>query len=170
MKKISKKTYFLIATLSAICAMPISKACANSVAGVKAEVKNVDIKIHEDLAEALNLAKKDGKYVLLEISGADWCPPCQMMRKFVLKTREFIKYAGEKLHVVVADFDRYGEPKNKKFSAKHKAILEKFDIRGFPTLIIIAPDGTVVDTIVGLQVRSPQDLISRIDASTKSKK
>ena len=125
----------------------------------------IDNRLLEYDKKALDAAKKDGKYVLLEVSGADWCPPCQMMRKFVLKTREFIKYAGEKLHVVVADFDRYGEPKNKKFSAKHKAILEKFDIRGFPTLIIIAPDGKVVDTIVGLQVRSPQELVSRIESS-----
>ncbi len=163
MKRISKRTYFFMAVLSAFCATPMSMAQQAAPAGLKSEAKAAEVKVEADFDKAMAAAKKDGKKVMLEFSGQDWCPPCQMMHKFVIKTKDFAKYADEKLHVVIADFDRYGEPKSKEFAAKNKALAEKFQLRGFPTIVVLSPDGKVLDTIIGLEVRSPQELIERID-------
>ena len=164
MKRISKKKYFLMAVLSALCAVPMAVADKKSPeSNLKSVAKADALKIEEDFDAVLKAAKADGKKILLEFSGNDWCPPCQMLQKFVLKTKEFAKYAKEKLHVVVADFDRYGEPINKRFSSRYKELAELYGLRGFPTIIILSSDGKILDKIVGLQVRSPKELIARIN-------
>ena len=162
MKKINKKKYFLMAVLSALCAIPLHSTNKES-ASVKAEVKADVLKIEEDFDAALKAAKADGKKIILQFSGNEWCPPCQMMDKFILKTKEFAKYANEKLHFIVADFSRFGEPHNKKFAKRYKELAEKYQLRGFPTLIILSPNGVAVDTIIGLEVKSPEELINRIE-------
>lgn len=152
-----------MAVISALCAVPVSAENKTS-ASIKAEVKSDVLKVKEDFDAVLEAAKKDGKKIILQFSGNEWCPPCQMLDKFIVNTKEFAKYANEKLHMVVADFTRYGEPHNKKFAKRYKELAEKYNLRGFPTLIIMSPNGVVIDTIVGLEnLRSPQDLIDRIN-------
>ena len=163
MKNISKKKFFLMAVISALCAIPVS-ADDKTFSNIKAEVKSDALKVEEDFDSVLKSAKADGKKIILQFSGNEWCPPCQMLDKFIVNTKEFAKYANEKLHMVVADFSRYGEPHNKKYAKRYKELAEKFNLRGFPTLIIMSPNGVVIDTIVGLEyLRSPQDLIDRIN-------
>ncbi len=163
MKKVSKQKYFLMAILSALCAIPMVEAEEKMLDGVKSIAKTAELKIKEDFDAVKKAAKADGKKILLEFSGNDWCPPCQMLKKFVIDTKEFAKYANEKLHVVVADFNRYGEPTNKRFASQYRDLAKEFGLRGFPTIIILSPNGEVIDKIVGLEVRSPAELIQRIE-------
>jgi len=124
-------------------------------------------KLEDDFNKALAEAKKDGKFIMLEFSGLDWCPPCKMLHKFVVKTDEFETYAAKNLHVIIADFGRDGEPKNAAQAASYKALADKYQIEGFPTVIIISPDGKVADKMVGLGVRTPKDFISWVESAKK---
>ncbi len=162
MNKTSKKQYFLMAVLSVLCSTPMAFSDEISLKGVEPVAEIVALEVEEDFDAVKKAAKSTGKKILLEFSGNDWCPPCKMLKKFVLDTEEFAKFAKEKLHVVVADFDRYGEPTNKRFANRYKALAEEFGLRGFPTLVILSPEGDVQDIIVGLEVRSPAALIERI--------
>jgi len=164
--KISKKTYFMMAALSAFLAgAPNEGKCAEaSMPSVKTQMKSVELAAEADFKEALEAAKKDGKIVMLEFTGKDWCPPCKMLHKFVLETEEFAKYAKEKLHVVVADFDRMGEPKLKEQAKNYKNLANQYQLEGFPTIILIEPNSAMTETIVGLQVQSPKELADRIDS------
>lgn len=161
MKNSKLKYCFLLAALASLCALP-ANAAETSSTGVKAEAEEEALRLEEDFDKALAAAKKDGKKIVLEFSGLDWCPPCKMMHKFVVNTKDFIKYANQKLHFIIADFDRYGKPKNKAFAKQYKKLADQFGLRGFPTIVILSPNGEVQETIVGLSVRSPQELIERI--------
>lgn len=162
MKKVSKRKYFLMAVLSALCAAPTT-GYSQVQDDIKTEVKRIGESVSADFDAAVKAAKNDGKKIVLEFSGLDWCPPCQMLHKFVTGTKEFAKYADKKIHFVRADFDRLGSPKNAEFASRHKALAEQFSIRGFPTIIVLDSNGKVLDEIVGFQTSSPKELIERID-------
>ena len=161
MKNTNIKYCFLLAALASLFAVPVN-AEESSAEGVKAEAMAEALNVEEDFDKAVAAAKKDGKKIVLEFSGLDWCPPCKMLHKFVVNTKDFIKYANNKLHFIIADFDRYGNPKNKAFAKRYKELADKYNLRGFPTIVILSPDGNVQETIVGFEVRSPQELIARI--------
>ena len=122
MKKISKNSYLLAALLSFFVFVTAGILHAQEAPKpAKSEVKAAVLKSETDFDKAYEAAKKEGKKLMLEFAGLDWCPPCKMLHKFVVGTDEFAKYANEKLHVVLADFKRGGEPADKKNSKKENA-------------------------------------------------
>ena len=131
---------------------------------MKSEAKKIELKAEEDFDKALEAAKKEGKILMLEFTGSDWCPPCKMLHKFVLNTEEFTKYAQDKLKVVVADFTRLGEPKNKAHAKKYRELAEKYNLRGFPTIIFIDPKSGENEMMVGLEVRTPAELKEKAES------
>lgn len=101
-----------------------------------------------DYDTALSKAKSEGKYVLVEFHGSDWCPPCIKLQKEVLSTDAFKALAGQALVLVDADF-----PRKKQLEAKQKAhneaLAQKFGIEAFPTVLILNGEGEVLDKMVG---------------------
>mgnify|MGYP000763040339 FL=1 len=168
MKKISKKTYFLAAVLSSLVLGPSLAAQAEEqLTGVKAVSKTALLETEKDFDKAYEAAKKDGKTLMLEFAGLDWCPPCKMLHKFVVNTDEFAKYAKQKLHVVMADFKRGGEPSDKKNAKRHLELSEKYKLRYFPTIVLINPKNDNVEIIEGLQTKTPRELIEKIETFRK---
>ena len=90
-----------------------------------------------DVADAFAEAKERGKPVLL-YWGASWCPPCAQMKASVFKDPRFIAET-EKFAPVYLDGDTEG--------AQRWA--ERFATAGYPTLIVLRPDGTEVTRING---------------------
>ena len=88
-----------------------------------------------DVADAFAEARELGKPVIL-YWGANWCPPCAQMKVTLFKNREFIAET-EKFVPVYLDGDTEG--------AQRWA--ERFAVAGFPTLIVLRPDGTEVTRI-----------------------
>ena len=164
MKKISKKTYFLAAVLSSLVMPALAAQAEEHLTGVKAESKAALLETEADFDKAYEAAKKEGKTLMLEFAGLDWCPPCKMLHKFVLNTEEFTKYAQDKLKVVVADFTRLGEPKNKAHAKKYRELAEKYNLRGFPTIIFIDPKSGENEMMVGLEVRTPAELKEKAES------
>lgn len=121
---------------------------------------NILPRIEKSYDTALSAAKKDRKYVFLLFSGLDWCPPCKRLHSQIVNTEEFAEYADKNLHVVIVDVPKNGSPKNK----NHRKLLQEYSVRSFPTLLIIDPNGEVVDTMVGLEVRTPRQMIARIES------
>ena len=80
--------HLLILALS-IAAAPFTFADDASAQpeGIKADIEKAEIKVEKDLKKVLDAAKADGKKIMLEFSGSDWCPPCKMLHRFIIKTR-----------------------------------------------------------------------------------
>jgi protein disulfide-isomerase len=85
-------------------------------------------------------ARSEGKLLLIDFTGSDWCPPCIMLDRQVFSQAEFAEYANQHLVLLEVDF-----PRTKEQSAEQKAANEKladrFGIDGFPTVIILDSDG-----------------------------
>lgn len=176
MKKLSKKTYFLLATISTLMGVAAYSA-EEKPAAVNAPVPSVksDAKKLEDIAEknfekALADAKKEGKVLMLEFTGSQWCPPCKMLHSYVLNTEKFLKHAKEKLKVVVADFDREGKPRDVENAAQYEKLAETYGLTGFPTIVLINPQTGAVSKLVGFQTQTPEALIEVVEEVSNLKK
>lgn len=90
-----------------------------------------------DVEAALEIAKKENKAVMLEFTGSDWCPPCIMMKKKVFSKEEFTSAASEKFVLVHLDFP-HGDIS---VAEKNQPMAEKFQIEGFPTVILLDSEG-----------------------------
>jgi thioredoxin-related protein len=104
-----------------------------------------------DFTKAKTEATEKGKYILLNFSGSDWCGPCMKLKKEVLDSEAFLKFAEDKLVLVRADFPR--NKKNKlspEQTKQNEALAEKYNREGkFPLTVLIDADGKVVKSWEG---------------------
>jgi thioredoxin-related protein len=101
-----------------------------------------------DFSKAKTEASSKSKYILLNFSGSDWCGPCMKLKKEVLDSEAFLKFAEDKLVLVRADFPR--NKKNKlspEQTKQNEALAEKYNNEGkFPLTVLINAEGKVVKT------------------------
>ncbi|MCU0858397.1 MAG: thioredoxin family protein, partial [Pontiellaceae bacterium] len=96
-----------------------------------------------DYDAALKQAAAENKYVLIDFSGSDWCGWCIKLDDEVFSQKEFIDYASANLICLLVDFPR-GKPQTDEQKKKNEALAKKYNIEGFPTVLILNPQGLVV--------------------------
>ena len=118
-----------------------------------------------DVPAAKAKAKAEDKLVLLDFTGSDWCGWCIKLNKEVFSTPEFVEYAKNKLVLVEVDF-----PEKKELSAQLKkaneALKNKYNIEGFPTIIVLNGNGKKVETL-GYMAGGPKAFIAALDKIKK---
>ena len=62
-----------------------------------------------DFEKAKQLAVKQGRPILVDFSGSDWCHWCIKLDKEVLSQKPFQEYAKQNLVLFLADFPRQAE-------------------------------------------------------------
>lgn len=116
--------------------------------------------------EAQAQAKKENKLVFLDFTGSDWCIACKLLEADVFSKKEFSDYAKKNLVLVEVDF-----PVQKKqaeaLAKANDALLEKYNVKGYPTLIVLKPDGTVVWKQEGEPEGGPAALTAQLDKAKK---
>ena len=96
-----------------------------------------------DYDSALKKAKKENRHVLLDFTGSDWCGWCIKLHKEVFDTEAFQAYAKDNLVLVEIDFPRKKSlPED--VADRNRKLGQKFEVRGYPTIWILGPDGTPV--------------------------
>lgn len=121
-----------------------------------------------DYGKAVARAKAENKSVLLDFNGSDWCGPCIEMRKRVFSSREFTAYAAKNLILVDIDF-----PQRKKQADELKKQNEKLgkqygiDEKGFPTIVLLDPNGKVLREFTGYEGEGSSDMIAWIEGKKK---
>lgn len=118
-----------------------------------------------DLEKALATAKKEKKSVLVEFTGSDWCPPCIAMRKNVFSKKEFVDKASEKFILVELDY-----PKGDKTVAeKNQPLAEKYKIEGFPTVVLLNPEGKEFNRFFASQYPKTEEFLKHLDEALVKK-
>ncbi len=118
-----------------------------------------------DLEKAFAQAKKEKKPVLVEFTGSDWCPPCIAMRKNVFSKKEFVDAASKKFILVELDFPN-GDKELKK---KNDPYAEKYDIEGFPTVILFDADGKEFSRFFASEYPKTDLFLKHLDAALAKK-
>ncbi|ACU59094.1 thioredoxin family protein [Chitinophaga pinensis] len=89
--------------------------------------------------KAFAQAQASGKKIMLVFSGSDWCIPCIRFNKQILSDSSFLRFAGENLVLLEADF-----PQRKKIAAplrqQYDSLAAAFNPEGaFPQLVLLSP-------------------------------
>lgn len=115
-----------------------------------------------DLNKALEIAKKEKKMVLINFTGSDWCGWCIKFRNEVLSKKEFLDYADKNLVLVELDFPakKQQPPELKK---QNSALKEKYDVKGFPTFVVLNSDGKEIGRQVGYSAGGPEAFIKKLE-------
>ena len=96
----------------------------------------------DDLDAAIAASKKSGKIVYAVFSGSDWCYWCKVLDEGYLSKKDFVKEASQNLELVFIDWPKDKSRLSENAQKNNLALLKKYAIRGFPTAMFIAADGT----------------------------
>lgn len=119
-----------------------------------------------DYKAALQQAAKDNKYVLLDFTGSDWCGWCIKLDKETFSKPAFKDFADKNLVLVEVDFPN-NKPQSDLVIQQNKELQQKYGVEGFPTLVLLNPQGKEVARNVGYLPGGPDGLIKWVDAARK---
>jgi thioredoxin-related protein len=136
------------------------------VAGFHLMAADAKLDWKTDLPKAQEQAKKEKKLVLLDFTGSDWCGWCIKLHHDTFSKQEWADYAKKNLVLVEVDFPHSKELPDAQKKA-NDALQKKYKIEGFPTIIVIKPDGTTVWTKEGYLGGGPKAMIDEIEQAKK---
>src|SRR5690606_39056916 len=127
-------------------------ACQNAGEGTQVVAASEIAWRQGDVEDALAEAKEAGKPVIL-YWGAVWCPPCNQMKAGLFKDPAFIAET-ENFIPVYLDGDTEGAQRWG----------EQFGISGYPTIIILQPNGTEITRIASATMAEDLPELLRVAA------
>ncbi len=101
-----------------------------------------------DLPAALQQAEKEGKLVLVDFTGSDWCSACIVLRRTVLDTPEFREFTADKFVLMEVDLP-LDEGMNPELRRRNEEIAKRYGVGGFPTVMVLDPQGRVMGGFQG---------------------
>lgn len=116
----------------------------------------------DSVPQAMDQAKRENKLLLLDFTGSDWCGWCKKLDADTFSKPEFTDYAGKNLVLVVVDFPAH-KPQPAALKGANKALKEKYNVKGYPTLVVLKPDGTVLWKQTGYLAGGPDKMIAKLD-------
>jgi thiol:disulfide interchange protein len=134
---------------------------------ILASVPHVHADWTTDYKAALAQAKQQNKLVLLDFTGSDWCPTCQLLEKEVFSTPSFKAFVAK--HFIPVTIDA---PVSKKLSPaltqQNDLLSNQFKIIGSPTLLVVDADGKEQGRILGYDPGSgPKAVIGQLQKYSK---
>ncbi|MEZ7957483.1 MAG: thioredoxin family protein [Rubritalea sp.] len=103
-------------------------------------------------------AKAEGKLVMVEFTGSDWCPPCMMMDKEVFSKKEFLADA-QKSYVLVKLDAPNSNPELKKATQE---LMKKYKVKAFPFVLLFDAEGKEFKRFAATENRTVEDFIKRL--------
>jgi len=139
-----KKSFYLLLIIGfisvAFTSIPNKQFSQNS--------KSDELKWEANYEDAVKLAKKKKKPLLVFFTGSDWCGPCKMLHADLFENEEFIKLASKNLILYKADFPRK-IVLEKEVVAKNESLRMKYQVPGYPTVILFNSKDEVIGKQIG---------------------
>ena len=95
----------------------------------------------QDYAAATNAAATDGKPVLLDFTGSDWCGWCMLMENKVFCTQEWEDWAATNIYLVAIDFPNDTSKVPDEYQTRNRELSKQFGVREYPTFIVLDSKG-----------------------------
>jgi thioredoxin-related protein len=135
-----------------------------SIAFILIAVKVSGSEWQTDYEQALAAAKAGNKCVLLDFTGSDWCGPCIQMNKVVFSKAAFLTYAEKNLILVEVDYPQH-KKLPEKVTKQNERLMHEYGIdnSGFPTVILLNPDGKILGQLEGYAGERPADIIAWVE-------
>lgn len=111
--------------------------------------------------EAMKIAQAEGKAILMDFTGSDWCGWCIKLNEEVFSQSMFKEYAPEKFVLVELDFPSQKQLREEQVAHNEKW-RDKIGIQGYPTIILADAQGAEFAR-TGYQPGGPADYIDHLD-------
>lgn len=117
-----------------------------------------------DYEQALATAKAAKKCVLLDFTGSDWCGPCIEMKRVVFSKAAFLNYAQKNLILVEIDYPRH-KTLPERITKQNERLMHQYGIdrSGYPTVVLLNPDGKILGQLEGYSGERPADIIAWVE-------
>lgn len=110
----------------------------NALANQLSHAEGLDIINNGQLSKALAKAKAEGKLVFLD-AYTTWCGPCKQMAKNVFPQPEVGRALNPRYVSLKIDMEKGEGPE----------LIKRYEVKGFPTMLVLDPEGNVVKKLVG---------------------
>ncbi|MBT4576142.1 MAG: thioredoxin family protein [Candidatus Cloacimonetes bacterium] len=113
-----------------------------------------------NLEEAQKIAKEKNIPIFIHFTGSDWCGWCWKLEEEVYSKPAFQDYVAENMVMVTIDFPR-DIKQSEEVVAYNRDLATKFNIKGYPTVQLLNPDGTPIAQ-TGFQYGGPEKYIEHL--------
>jgi thioredoxin-related protein len=118
----------------------------------------------DDYKEALAAASKENKKVLLDFTGSDWCGWCIKLKRETFDQPAFKEFADKNLVLMEIDFPQ-GKTLSPEVKKQNAALQEQYQVQGFPTLVLLDPQGKVIKQQSGYIPGGPAGFINWVNSA-----
>lgn len=127
-----KKFLFLTCTTLLMQSLPLVSASPATSGG------RPSVRWLTNYEEAVQQSKSSSKPLLLFFTGSDWCGWCNKLEDEAFNTPDFADAAGNRFIFLKLDFPLY-VAQDPQLKAQNKQLQQKFDVRSFPTVVLVDP-------------------------------
>jgi thioredoxin-related protein len=122
----------------------------------------------EDFAAAQAKAEKEGKDLLVDFTGSDWCKFCIMLKEEVFDQQGFKDAAPKNFVLVELDYPQQKE-QPEAIKKQNDELREKYEIGGYPTVLLMNAKGEVYAK-TGYQDGGPEKYLTHLNGLREGKK
>ena len=133
-----------LAVIVAQVATPAPATESVTAPATEPEVKE-SVVWYTSLEEAVSIAKKENKDILINFTGSDWCIWCKRLHKEIFDVDLWKKEASKMYVLVEIDFPRYKKQEDE-VRLYNRKLAERFNIKYFPTVFLMHADETIYCT------------------------
>ncbi len=120
----------------------------------------------DDYDVALKRAADEKRLIVANFSGSDWCGWCKRLDAEVFNTDDFRKGATNRYVLLMVDSPRDRSLLSPKAREQNPKLVEKYGIRGFPTVLILDAKGKTVSEL-GYRRGGPENYLKALEAAIK---
>jgi len=117
----------------------------------------------DDYKASLATAAKEHKNVLLDFTGSDWCGWCIRLKHETFDQPAFKEYADKNLILVEVDFPQ-GKSQSHEVKKQNDALQQQYQVQGFPTLVLLSPEGKVIKQQSGYIPGGPKGFVEWLNS------
>jgi thioredoxin-related protein len=125
------KRSLLLAALVALVAAPFVAPSA---------VRAAEVQWHTNMDEAMKIATREDKQLLINFTGSDWCVWCKRLEGEVFEQSQFQEEATDDFVLVELDFPR-STPQSDEVKKHNRKWQEQYGVEGFPTIVLANAKG-----------------------------
>jgi thioredoxin-related protein len=122
----------------------------------------------EDFAAAQAQAAKEGKDLLVDFTGSDWCHWCVKLKEEVFSQQAFKDAAPKNFVLVELDYPRK-KTQAEAIKTQNKALQAKYEIQGYPSILLMNAKGDVYAR-TGYQAGGPEKYLEHLNKLHDGKK
>ena len=115
----------------------------------------------DDFQAAKKQAAAEKKLLLVDFSGSDWCGWCKKLDKEVFAQPEFLEGVKKDFVLVMVDSPSDKTLLSRKAADQNPKLVKKYGVHGFPTVLIMDSDGTVLEK-TGYRAGGPRKYLEHL--------